>query len=607
MAISSGANSPVQAIKERLGIEEVVSSYLKLEKAGANLKAKCPFHNEKTPSFFVSPSRDSYYCFGCGAKGDIFTFVEEFEGLDFKGALKLLADRAGVELPKWSGESKRDLSEKERLYEIIEKAAEYYRENLKKEKDAMEYLKSRGLADKTVADFEIGFAVPAWSGLYDRFKKTYSDAELEKAGLVKKGERGYYDRFRGRIMFPVSDSSGRVVAFSGRIFPPEAGKDGGAPSAPDKTAAKYLNSPETPIFKKSAVLYGIDKAKDSIRKNDFSIIVEGQFDLLMSHQAGFRNTLATLGTALADSDRGEDGTVNNLGVVKRLSQNIVFVFDPDKAGFAAALRAAATALSMDMNVKGAATEEGYDPADLVLKKGPDAWRAVIRNSKHIIEFLLDRFLASGEKDPLKTKLLVEEKIIPYLSYIQSPVKKSHFVSVISEKTGIREEDIRQSLEKKEKEKADDSSTGKSIEGSGQGKEPAKNILRKDYILRRLLGIALWQKGLEKPIMESDILLGKIAGIMNASEEEMLSLAEASGPDLVFEAEVFYGADSLDAEKDAAEMLLNLEEEYLKAELATEMRNLRDTESSADRKDVPEILKKIDKINKRIQIIKSGRF
>ncbi len=600
MAISSGADSPVQAIKERLGIEEVVSSYLKLEKAGVNLKAKCPFHSEKTPSFFVSPSRGSYYCFGCGAKGDIFTFVEEFEGLDFKGALNLLAGRAGIELPKWRGESHEAFSEKERLYEIMLKATEYYSGLLEGNKKAREYLKSRGLLDKTVESFKIGYAPESWSGLYNRFRKSYSDSDLEKAGLIKKGEKGYYDRFRSRIMFPVSDSSGRIVAFSGRVFPEEA-KEGNGLRDGTLASAKYLNSPETPIFKKSSILYGLDKAKDSIRKNDFSIVVEGQFDLLMSHQAGFRNTLATLGTALAGAERTEEGIVNNLGVIKRLSPNVVFVFDPDKAGLAAALRAAATALSLDMNVKGAVTMEGYDPADLILKKGPDAWRETIRNAKHIIEFLLDRLLAEPQKDPLKIKLLIGEKIIPYLAYIGNPIKKSHFISLISGKTGMREEDIRESLVRKERENEENFPKKKEEEQ----KATALRLLRKDYILRRLLGLVLWQKEQKNPALDTEEIMLKISSILRLPEREILALVRDQESDLIFEAEAFYVPES-DVQRDSNELLANLEEERLKAELADLLLKLQKAESSGEKEKSEKFLKEINEISKNIQKIKNGR-
>ena len=232
----------VEKIKERLGIVEVVGGYLKLEKAGKNLKARCPFHNEKTPSFFVSPDRGSFYCFGCGAKGDIFSFVEQFEGLDFKGALKLLAERAGVRLEYERSSLSTDKSGREKLFQVLEKAADYFEANLKLNDEARNYLKKRGLTEKTITTFRLGFAPDEWRSLLTHLKSDkFSESVLEKAGLIKKGETGgnYYDRFRGRIIFPIADSAGRIVGFSGRIL---SGK-------PDD--AKYLNSPETELFVKS--------------------------------------------------------------------------------------------------------------------------------------------------------------------------------------------------------------------------------------------------------------------------------------------------------------------------------------------------------------------
>ena len=594
-------NSPVEQIKERLSIEEVVSSYIKLDRAGANLKAKCPFCNEKTPSFFVSPDRGSYYCFGCGASGDIFTFVEEFEGLDFKGALKLLAERAGVTLERYSKEEGESISEKERLYKAMEESTLYFENNLKDNKDAIGYLKSRGLTEKSIKDFNIGFAKDDWRTLYSHLKtKGFTDNEIERAGLAKKPDqeagkqnKAMYDRFRGRIMFPIADSSGRIIAFSGRLF------------VDDGKSAKYLNSPETPIFSKSAVLYGLDKAKESIRKNNFSIVVEGQFDLILSHQAGFKNTVATSGTALVDSDKLEDNTINNLGLISRLSQNIIFIFDSDKAGFAASMRTVPIVLKKlelyDMNVKATQIPEGMDPADLISKKGPDAWREVIRNSKHIIELLVDNYkLLNKNNDVLKSKLYINDKIIPYLAFINNPVKKSHFISLISNNSGISENDIRERLKKIEQEFKYEK---KEIE---EAEESLKQIYRKDYILRKLLGIILWQKTLKIQNLNADGLLKEIAEIFKITIDEVLEKAKENKQDLIFEAEVFYGGDA-DIKKDSVELLSNLKEEYLKEELATKMRELNIAERDGDMEKSKKFLKECQVLNKRIQDIKNGRL
>ena len=594
-------NSPVAKIKERLSIEEVVSSYIKLEKSGATLKARCPFHNEKTPSFFVSPDRGSYYCFGCSAKGDIFSFVEEFEGLDFKGALKLLADRAGVPLEKYTGAEQKSQSEKERLYDVMEESAKYFSNNLEKNKPVLEYLKSRGLEDKTIKDFRIGFIVNDWRLLYSYLQtKGFSDLEMEKAGLVKKTEKGYYDRFRGRIMFPISDSSGRVIAFSGRIF------------VDDEKSAKYLNSPETPIFSKFSVLYGLDRAKESIRKNNFSILVEGQMDLVLSHQAGFKNTVATSGTALSDSTVGRENAVSNLGLVRRLSDNIVLAFDGDKAGFNASGRAGKIALSLGMDVKVARMPKGVDPADLISKEGVDAWRLAIKNSKHIIEFILDQVLEDTKGDIRKAGREIKEKILPYVDAIDSSIEQMHFIKKISDATSIPESALKDDLKKVEQELKYEN---KIVEGGGGIAQAQK--FRKDYIERRLLGIVAWQNTLSSKTVDVEHILKELSEVLHLSREDLLEKTKGDQEDLIFEAEVFYGGEA-SLEKDIAELTGNLREEYLKEELSRKMQELHtfenkkparttdDVQSFGDTDGASKILKEINDINNKIQNIKNGR-
>ena len=587
-------NSPVDKIKERLSIEEVVSSYIKLDRAGANLKARCPFHNEKTPSFFISPDRGTYYCFGCAASGDIFTFVEEYEGLDFKGALKLLADRAGVPLTEYTKEMKEVESEKEKLYRAMEEATKYFENNLVENTAVLEYLKDRGLNEKSIKDFRIGFAKLDWRLLYDYLKsKSFSDNEIERAGLGKKtekAEKNMYDRFRGRIIFPINDSSGRVVAFSGRIF------------VDDGKSAKYLNSPETPIFSKNAVLYGIDKAKDSIRKNNFSILVEGQMDLILSHQAGYRNTVATSGTALSDSTVSKENVVSNLGLVRRLSPNIVLAFDADKAGANATIRAGKIALSLGMDVKIVDMPDGVDPADLISKTSSDAWREAIKNSKHIIEFLLNKVLKNyteNKHDERKAGREIKETILPFVSALESSIEKMHFIKKISDRAGISENALKDDLKKIEQELKYEK------EEIIEAKESLTTVYRKDYIERKLMGIVLWQSNIKEPIIEAQDILKKLSLILDTKEEDLLKKTKDNMGDLIFEAEVFYGGGA-DITKDVDEMLSNLEEEYLKEELGRKMRELHIAEEEKDSQKSSKILKECQIINNKIQNIKNEK-
>ncbi|MEK7459705.1 MAG: DNA primase [Patescibacteria group bacterium] len=599
-------NSPVSQIKERLTIEEVVSSYIKLERVGSNLKAKCPFHNEKTPSFFISPDRGSYYCFGCQAKGDIFTFVEEFEGLDFKGALKLLADKAGILL---EGYNQKEESVKEKLYKVMEEATLFFEDNLKNNKEAKNYLLLRGLKDETIKSFRIGFILNDWRILYSHLqKKGFSDFEIEKAGLVKKTEKGMYDRFRGRIMFPIADSSGRIIAFSGRIFI----DDPSTSSGQVVSQAKYLNSPDTIIFNKSYVLYGLDKAKEAIRKNNFSILVEGQMDLILSHQAGWKNTIATSGTALSDATVSKENAISNLGLVRRLSPNIVLAFDGDKAGISATERAGKIALSLGMDVKVALMPVDTDPADLILKEGNEAWKKAIREAKHLIEFLQNKILENFQNDIRKAGREIKEKILPFVNSLSSSIEKSYFLKKISDVSNIPINALEDDLKKIEETSKYEQNEIRQLE------EVANQMFRKDYILRRLLGIVLWQQTLiaipdaqrlesRRPTsVDIDELLKEIGEILNIKVEKLLQDVENEKEDLIFEAEVFYNKNT-SIEKEIQELFGNLKEEYYKEELSNKMRELNIAEEKQDSILSAVILKECQIINNKIEDLKNSRL
>ena len=436
-------SSAAQTIKERLGIADVIGAYIKIEKTGANYKARCPFHNEKTPSFFISPARNNYYCFGCGAKGDIFTFVEEFEKIDFLGALKILAERAGVELEQFQHDRSKD-SELDKLRNILELSTVFYEEQLKNPyaKFAEEYLLERGLTEETIKTWRIGLASNEWRGLGDYLRsKNIGNTEMEKVGLIKQTGTSVYDRFRERIMFPLFDSSGRVVGYSGRFikFPMAESTPATVNSQSgdeNREPPKYLNSPDGVLFNKSEILYGYHKAKEGIRKFGYAILVEGQFDMLMAHQAGFNNTVATSGTSL---------TALHLEKIKRLTDNTMIVYDADKAGLKASLRAWELALSLGMDVKIAALPKGEDPASLILSD-KEKFKSCLKNAKHIIDFYLDIL----EREGLTGRVLwkaVEVEVLPYVLAIESSIDRAHFINRISIRTDIHEADLRAELER----------------------------------------------------------------------------------------------------------------------------------------------------------------
>jgi DNA primase len=566
-------HSPVDKIKEKLSIVDVISSYLSVEQSGKNYKAKCPFHNEKTPSFYISPDRGTYYCFGCGAKGDIFSFVQHFEGTDFLGALKLLAARAGVPLERGSyTDQSRD--EKERLYDIMEEATKFFETAFIKESAARGYLRERGLSDITIGIFRIGYAPDVWRSVSDHLiKKGYKKEDLETVGLVKTSDQGFYDRFRGRIMFPISDSSGRVIAFSGRIF----GK-------PDSEEAKYLNSPDTPLFNKSNVLFGIDRAKSAIRTRGYTIIVEGQMDLLMSHQAGFTNTVAVSGTAFADHTSDSESRINNLGLIRRLSPNIIFAFDGDTAGIRAAGRAAMIALSLDMQVKIAQLPEGKDPADIILENN-DVWKEIIKNSINIVSFHIDRINASTT-DLRRRGKEIREIVFPFLSMVKSSIERSAYISEIYSKTGIGERAIMEDFEMYERTHPTNvlpiNLPAKQIEVSS----------RREHLEKRLFGIIFWQK--DTP--EFQALYAVFQENINTEIlERMRSAYEPFSDSLAFEAEMWYGGKIDALMRDIGEIMLSLEEEIL-----------HEQKISLQPLDTQEKLVAFNTIIKRIEEIKSKR-
>ncbi len=413
----------VQEIKEKLSILDVVQPYVTLARAGKYWKGHSPFNKEKTPSFFVSPERGSYYCFSSGQGGDMFTFIEKMEGVDFKGALKMLADRAGVRIHSYSGGV--DSSHTERLREAHARAGQFFTRALKKETPAWKYALERGLSEETIKLWGLGYAQDQWRTLLEYLTSAgFSQKELLQSGLVKEseGKSGtFYDRFRHRLVFPIRDTAGRTVGFIGRALSPDE-------------PAKYLNSPETELFKKSQVLFGIDKAKDAIRTRGYVLLVEGQMDVLHCHQAGFTNAVAISGTALSSS---------HITLMKRYADNVVFMLDSDRAGLAATARAAITALSSGMHVKAVALPEGKDPADMLVKDANEFSKRLV-DAQSIIEFFLS-IISENERDRHKQILAVETIVIPLLVAIESPLERDYFIGVVAQALGISPQSVRNSL------------------------------------------------------------------------------------------------------------------------------------------------------------------
>ena len=422
-------NSPIDEIKVRLNVVDVIGSYIKLKKAGANYRALCPFHSEKTPSFFVSPARQIWHCFGCNTGGDIFRFIMQIEGIEFGDALRMLAQKAGVELKPRGPEYAGLRTERKRLYEICELAAKFFEKQLEgsKGKEVKEYLLSRGINEESIRKWRLGWSSESWSGLSDFLvKKGYKKEEIEKTGLALKNEQGsYYDRFRARIIFPVLDFNGQVIGFGGRVLQKTEG------------VAKYINSPSTLLYDKSRVLYGLDKAKVEIRKKDFCILVEGYTDTILAQQSGAENTVSSSGTAL---------TSYQLVILKRYTENLYLAFDMDIAGDAATKRGIDLAQVQGFNIKVINLPEGKDPADII-SKDPQAFKKLVESALSILDFYFQSAFSKFDKNTPEGKREISKILLPPIKRIPNKIEQSFWVQKLAKEIGAREKDVEEELEK----------------------------------------------------------------------------------------------------------------------------------------------------------------
>jgi len=469
------SSSPIEEIKSRLDIVEVIRSYIKLEKAGANYKGLCPFHSEKTPSFFVSPTRQIWHCFGaCGEGGDIFKFIMKIERVEFGDALRILAKKAGVELKK---ESPKLRTERERLYEISELACRFFETQLKESpggKEAKKYLLERGVSEESIKKWRLGYAPDVWQGLSNFLvSRGYKREEAEKAGLSLKSPKSgnYYDRFRGRIVFPVFNLSSQVIGFGGRILP-QVGKK------KKEETAKYINSPGTMLYDKSRILYGLDKAGMEIRKKDACILVEGYMDAIMASQSRLENVVAASGTAL---------TSYHLKILKRYSNNLLTAFDMDIAGNSATKRGIDMAQNLGFNIKIVEMPQGEDPADVALKN-PEKLKNLVKEAKSIHDFYFENALSKFDKDSLEGKKKISEVLLPVIKRIPNKIEQAVWIKDLADVLGVKEESVSEELAKISLQRAGGSKREEEI-GKGAEKESRRKT-RKELLEEYLVVLAV---------------------------------------------------------------------------------------------------------------------
>jgi DNA primase len=404
--------STVDEIKQKIDIVEVIGQYAALKKAGRNLTALCPFHSEKHPSFFVYPEQQSWHCFGaCNTGGDVFAFVMKKEGLEFGEALRLLAQRAGVTLPSRMAPPEKKEA-KEEFFSVNDAAALYFHNlllNSPAAEKARDYVVKRGFTLKTLADFQLGFSLDTWDALKNYLKeKGHTEETMLTAGLLVKGEDGRtYDRFRGKLMFPIRDSRGRVTGFGARVL--------------DDSLPKYVNSPQTPTFDKSGTLYAIDRAAAEIRKQDRAIIMEGYMDVIMAHQNAISNAVACMGTAITETQ---------VNILRKLSRNLVLSLDADAAGEEAMLRTVSYENILNNEIRVIVLPEGKDPDD-VIKEDIARWQKLVDRAVPLIDFMFEKTAARLDLTTARDKSLAVEKLLPVIAAINDPIRQAHYLQKLA--------------------------------------------------------------------------------------------------------------------------------------------------------------------------------
>lgn len=407
----------VDDIKQRLAIEDVIGEYVELKRAGRNFRGLSPFGAEKTPSFMVSPEKQIWHDFSSGKGGNMFSFVMEMEGLDFKGALELLARKAGIDLSQYrSGDFAKNSQIKERLFMALDLATKFYQLQLKGNKDVLDYvLKERALTKETVLEFKIGYAPDGGNALSSFLqKKGFTLDEIKKAGLGNVYNGSLRDMFRGRMMIALMDAQGRVIGFTARVLID-------SPNAP-----KYINTPGTILYDKSRHVFGLHLAKDSIRKNDFAVVVEGNMDVIASHQAGVKNVVATAGTAM---------TLQHLKEISRFSSDIRLSFDQDKAGLSATERTIILATNIDIKLGVVTIPSGKDPDELI-KNNRMAWQKIVKKSTDALDWLMDYYANGVDLKSGSGKKTYIAKIAPILNKVKNQVEQEHYQKVVADKLGV---------------------------------------------------------------------------------------------------------------------------------------------------------------------------
>jgi DNA primase len=462
-----------EEIKSKLDIVDVIREYVpNLKAVGVNFTALSPFKREKTPSFVVSPEKQIWHCFSTDKGGDIFSFVMEMEGVTFVEALRILAPKAGVQLKRENPEVS---SKRNRLLDIMETAVIFYHKTFLESPlaaAARDYIyNKRGLSESTVMIWQIGYSPDSWDDLLNVLKKRgYNEMEINAAGLCikKEGRNSFYNRFRGRIMFPINDINGNTVAFTARVTPEKEATE---------QMGKYINSPETMLYSKSRVVFGLDKAKMEIKSLGYAIVVEGQMDCISCHQAGFTNVVASSGTAF---------TADQLKLLKRYANNLSLSFDMDSAGQLAADRGIREAFAAEMNIKVITLPEGKDPDELI-RRDVEAWKKSVAEAKHVMQYYFDKVFAANNIEESEGKREAAKKILPIIARLPDRIEQDHWLNKLAERLHVSENALRETITASQ---AKEKKSPMPAPAPVQAEAPARRETREEKLAQNLLALIL---------------------------------------------------------------------------------------------------------------------
>ncbi|HVS58401.1 MAG TPA: DNA primase [Candidatus Saccharimonadales bacterium] len=570
----------VEDIKQRLSIEDVVSEYVQLKRSGRNLKGLSPFTSEKTPSFMVSPEKQIWHDFSSNKGGDMFSFVMEAEGLDFKGALELLARKAGVDLDKYRGSTRRGPN-KERLFEANEAAAHFYQVQFSKNKTALEYVfKKRQFTKETALAWRLGYSPNNGTALVDFLKsKKFSDAEIKQAGLSAQRYRGLGDMFRGRLMIPLMDQQGRVIGFTARLL------------ADDPNAPKYINTPQTPLYDKSRHVYGLHAAKEAIRKGGYSVLAEGNLDVIASHQAGVAQTVATAGTAL---------TEYQLKTLGRFAPDVRLSFDQDRAGLAAAERAIPIASKVGVSLSIVTIPSGKDPDELI-KQDPKLWEQAISQPQYALDWLMARYETLLDITSAEGKRKYSDVLLPIVQRLNDAVEKDHYITAIAEKIGVS----REALLQKQRTTAKDASPRlrKMVAPQPLDKVTVENTKVQDHflaIMHEQPELREYLESLTPDMLYTDEARQLFARLKRGADK-MQNLENYDKIVALEYEELYQGLELTELRYEAARLQARLIEQYVKTEKAKLVAQL----SSADESATQVLLGHVRDLDTLLRRIKGG--